>query len=159
MSQTCPHCGMEAHEALPAWMRRITVRDFMTADPLTLEPEESLMRALEVMRLRGIRRVPIVLAGLLVGLLVEGDLKRAEPSTLTDTQEGFNRVMEETPISRIMIQNPMTVTAGTSLFEAAQTLYNTKYGSLPVLEDGRVIGILTENDLLRALVAIMRHEG
>jgi CBS domain-containing protein len=115
------------------------------------------MRALEVMRLRGIRRVPIVLAGLLVGLLVEGDLKRAEPSTLTDTQEDFNRVMEETPISRIMIQNPMTVTPGTLLFEAAQTLHNTKYGSLPVLEDGRVVGILTESDLLRALVAIMRH--
>ena len=91
--------------------KNLTVGDVMTADPLTLEPEESLMRALEIMRLRGIRRIPVVLAGMLVGLLAEGDLKRAEPSTLSESQEDFNRVMEETQISRIMIQNPVTTTA------------------------------------------------
>ena len=58
----------------------LTVRDVMTRDPFTLEPEDSLMKAVEMMRLRGVRRAPIVLAGMLVGLLVEGDLKRAEPS-------------------------------------------------------------------------------
>jgi acetoin utilization protein AcuB len=131
----------------------------MTPDPITLEPEDSLMRALEVMRLRGIRRIPIVLADLLVGLLVEGDLKRAEPSTLSESQEDFNRVMEETPISRIMIQDPLTVTASTPLAEAAQTLYTTKYGALPVLEDGRVVGILTDNDMLRALIEILHSDG
>ncbi|HVQ31148.1 MAG TPA: CBS domain-containing protein, partial [Vicinamibacteria bacterium] len=57
--------------------KSLTVGDVMTADPLTLEPEENLMRALEVMRMRGIRRIPVVLAGMLVGLLAEGDLKRA----------------------------------------------------------------------------------
>lgn len=140
-------------------LRLLTVGQFMTPDPITLEPEDSLMRALEVMRLRGIRRIPIVLADLLVGLLVEGDLKRAEPSTLSESQEDFNRVMEETPISRIMIQDPLTVTASTPLAEAAQTLYTTKYGALPVLEDGRVVGILTDNDMLRALIEILHSDG
>ena len=131
--------------------KSLTVGDVMTADPLTLEPEESLMRALEIMRLRGIRRIPVVLAGMLVGLLAEGDLKRAEPST----QEDFNRVMEETQISRIMIQNPVTTSARTPLLDAAKLLYTTKYGALPVVEDGRVVGILTDNDLIGALVRVL----
>jgi len=129
----------------------------MTADPLTLEPEDSLMSALEVMRLRGVRRVPVVLGGVLMGLLVEGDLKRAEPSTLTDSLEQFNQTMESTAISRIMVQNPVTVTADQPLVEAVEILYNTKYGALPVMEEGRVVGILTDNDMLRALMDLLRE--
>ena|SRR5437879_2902570 len=139
--------------------RRPTVGQFMTPNPFTLEPEDSLMQALEIMRLRGVRRIPIVLAGMLVGLLVEGDLKRAEPSTLSESQEDFTRVMEGTAISRIMIQNPVTVSAATPLLEAARTLHSTKYGSLPVVEDGRLVGIITDNDMLRALIEILRSKN
>jgi acetoin utilization protein AcuB len=135
--------------------KRPTVAAFMTPNPFTLEPEDSLMQALETMRLKGVRRIPIVLAGMLVGLLVEGDLKRAEPSTLSQSQEDFNRVMEGTTISRIMIQNPVTVTAATPLIEAARTLQSTKYGALPVVEDGRLVGIITDNDMLRALIDVL----
>jgi acetoin utilization protein AcuB len=138
--------------------KRPTVKEFMTPDPFTLEPEDSLMQALETMRLRGVRRIPIVLAGMLVGLLVEGDLKRAEPSTLSQSQEDFQRVMEGTAISRIMIQDPVTVTAATPLLEAARILHDTKYGSLPVVEDGRVVGIITDNDMLRALIEVLGRE-
>ena len=132
------------------------VSDYMTADPMTLGPEDHLLQALETMRLRGVRRLPVTVGGMLVGLVTEGDLKRAEPSMLTDSEEGFNRVMEGTPISRIMIQSPVTVTAETPLVEAAETLYNTKYGALPVVSEGRLVGILTDNDLVHALVDILR---
>lgn len=115
------------------------------------------MRALEIIRLRGVRRVPVAVGGMLVGLITEGDIKRAEPSTLTDSQEEFNRVMEETPISRIMISKPVTTTADTPLMEAAEIMLNTKYGALPVVSGSRVIGILTDNDLTRALVDLMRE--
>lgn len=133
-----------------------TVRDVMTRDPFTLEPEDSLMKAVEMMRLRGVRRAPIVLAGMLVGLLVEGDLKRAEPSTLSDSQDHFIKVMEETPVSRIMIQNPMTIAPDAPLLTAAETLHTMKFGALPVVEDGKVIGILTDNDLIRTLVELLK---
>jgi len=131
----------------------LLVSDYMTANPITIEPEEPLMRALEIIRLRGVRRVPVAVGGMLVGLITEGDIKRAEPSTLTDSQEEFNRVMEETPISRIMISKPVTTTA----VEAAEIMLNTKYGALPVVSGSRVIGILTDNDLTRALVDLMRE--
>jgi len=135
----------------------LLVSDYMTENPITLEPEEPLMRALEIIRLRGVRRLPVAVGGVLVGLITEGDLKRAEPSTLTDSEEDFTRVMEGTPISRIMISKPITTTADTPLMEAAEIMLNTKYGALPVVAGGRVVGILTDNDLTRALVDLMRE--
>jgi CBS domain-containing protein len=63
--------------------------------------------------------------------------------------------MEETQISRLMIQNPVTTSAGTPLVDAAKLLHTTKYGALPVVEDGRVVGILTDNDLIGALVRVL----
>ena len=135
----------------------LLVSDYMTPNPIVVEPEDSLMRALEIIRLRGVRRLPVTVGGMLVGLVTEGDLKRAEPSTLTDSEADFNRVMEETPLSRIMIQNPVTTTADAPLLEAADVLLNTKYGALPVVTGGRVVGILTDNDLIRALVDVLRE--
>ena len=133
----------------------LTVADYMTPNPQTVAPEDALMRAVELMRLRGVRRLPVVVGNVLLGLITEGDIKRAEPSTLTDNQEHFNQVMEETPVSRIMIQNPVTTTADTPLLEAARVLFNTKYGALPVVGGGHAIGILTDNDLIRALVDVL----
>jgi acetoin utilization protein AcuB len=135
----------------------LLVSDYMSENPITIEPEEPLMRALEIIRLRGVRRLPVAVGGMLVGLITEGDIKRAEPSTLTDSQEEFTRVMEGTPISRIMISKPITTTADTPLMEAAEIMLNTKYGALPVVAGGRVVGILTDNDLTRALVDLMRE--
>ncbi len=117
------------------------------------------MEAVQLMRLRHIRRVPIVAAGKLVGLLTEGDLKRAEPSTLSSTQEEFAAVMEGTQINRIMIENLVTTSPDTPLLEAAHTLWSNKYGALPVLEDGKLVGILTDNDLLGALVKLLESQS
>jgi acetoin utilization protein AcuB len=131
----------------------------MTRDPVTLGPEDSLMRGLEVMRLNRIRRVPVLLEGKLIGLLTEGDVKRAEPSTLSESEEDFNRVMDETPISRIMIKDPVTVDQDTRLLDAVQTLVSNRYGALPVVAGGRLVGILTDTDVMRCLADLLAHGG
>ena len=159
MENRCPECGTTLPRGVPAWTRQLTVADAMTKDPVTLGPEDSLMKAVEVMRKQGIRRVPIVIADTLVGLLAEGDLKRAQPSALSDSEEEFVQVMEGTQISRIMIQNPMTTTEGASLLEAAQTLHTTKFGAMPVLRDGKLIGIVTDSDLVGCLVGLLNQGG
>ena len=136
----------------------LIVREVMTPSPVTISPEESLMEALQMMRLRRIRRIPVVTGDKLVGLLTEGDLKRAEPSTLSDTQEEFAAVMEGTQVNRIMIQNLITTTPDTPLIDATRILFKSKYGALPVLEDGKLVGILTDNDLIGALVKLLERE-
>jgi acetoin utilization protein AcuB len=131
----------------------------MTPNPVTLSPEDSLMEALQLMRLKKIRRVPVLSDGKLVGILVEGDLKRAQPSTLSDTQEAFISVMEGTQISRIMIRNLVTAAPDTPLLEAARTLFSNKYGALPVLEGEKLVGILTDHDLIGALVKVLEDQA
>jgi predicted transcriptional regulator len=155
----CPECGSALPRGVPAWVRHLKVADVMTAEPVTLGPEDTLMRAVEVMRMKGIRRIPIVVADTLVGLLAQGDLNRAQPSALSDSQEEFVRVMEETQISRIMIQKPVTVTEDTTLLEAAHMLLTTKYGGLPVVRDGRLVGIVTDNDLHSCLAELLAQGG
>ena len=159
MENRCPECGTTLPRGVPAWTRQLTVADAMTRDPVTLGPEDTLMKAVEVMRKQGIRRIPVVVADTLVGLLAEGDLKRAQPSALSDSEEEFVRVMDGTQISRIMIQNPLTVTENVPLLDAAQTLHTTKFGALPVLRDGKLVGILTDTDLVGALVTLMSQGG
>src|SRR5438045_1875999 len=146
MQNRCPECGTGLPQGVPGWVRHLKVADAMTADPVTLGPEDSLMQAVEVMRTKGIRRLPIVVADTLVGILAQGDLNRAQPSALSDSQEDFARVMETTPVSRIMIQKPTSVTEDTSLADAAQTLHTMKFGALPVPRDGRLVGIGTARD-------------
>src|SRR5687768_9853427 len=159
MENRCPECGTTLPRGVPAWTRQLTVADAMTKDPVTLGPEDSLMKASEMMRKRGIRRIPIVVGDMIVGLLAEGDLKRAQPSALSDSEEEFVRVMDGTPISRIMIQNLVTTTEGASLLDAAQTLHTTKYGALPVLRDGKLAGIITDSDLVGCLVGLLSQGG
>lgn len=155
----CPQCGTRLPAGIPAWVRQLTVGQVMTADPVTLGPEDTLMRAVEVMRQKGVRRIPIVAADTLLGLLAEGDLKRAQPSALSNSQDEFNQVMETTPVSRIMIQNPITVQEDALLIDAAQMLHTTKFGALPVLREGRLVGILTDTDILRSLVELLVQGG
>jgi acetoin utilization protein AcuB len=155
MERLCPHCGGTLPASDSDSPRRLSVADVMTSNLVTLGPEDSLMRALEVMRLHSIRRIPVVVGETLVGLIVEGDLKRAQPSALSDSQEEFNQVMEDTPVSRIMVSRPICVTEDTPLVEAATTLRETKFGALPVLRDGRLVGIVTDVDLITALCRLL----
>ena len=136
-------------------LTELRVANYMTPNPITVEPEDTLMRALEVVRLRKVRRLPVTIGGRLVGVITAGDLKRAEPSTLTDSQESFDEVMEGTQVSRIMVQNPVTTTPETPLVEVAVVLQKTKYGGLPVVTDGHLVGVITDSDLLRALIDIL----
>ncbi len=159
MERRCPDCGAALPQGVPVWVRHLKVADAMTVEPVTMGPEDSLMRAVELMQKNGIRRIPIVVADHLVGILAQGDLNRAHPSALSDSQDEFTRVMEGTPVSRLMIQNPVTVSEETPLSDAAQTLHTMKFGALPVTREGRLVGILTDSDLLRCLIDLLAHGG
>jgi acetoin utilization protein AcuB len=159
LEHRCPQCGNALPEGTPAWVRQLKVSQYMSTSPVTLGPEDSLMRAVEVMRLHGIRRIPIMMGDSLIGLLTEGDLKRAQPSILDASQDEFNRIMEETQVSRIMINQPMVVMEDTPLLEAARILHETKFGALPVMRRLEIVGIITDNDLLGAFADILAQAG
>ena len=135
---------------------RARVRDYMTSEVETLAPENTLMEALRLeMQLR-IRHIPVVDKGELVGILTDRDLKRATPSVLSDGDRADqNRVMTQTKVGQIMTRSPQVIEPDAPLYDAVETMANKKYGALPVVDGGKLAGIITETDLLRAFLSVL----
>ena len=120
----------------------------MTKEPITVDPDDLLIRASHKMQAGGFRRLPVVSAGRLVGIVSERDLRE---------HRGY---FEHTKINGVMTENPVTVTPATTLEEAAQTLVERQIGGLPVVENGRLVGIITTSDILKAFLDVMgRRKG
>ena len=128
------------------------VRDYMTPNPETLDSTQSLLEAVLLLRKSGFRHIPILEQGQLAGVFTERDLWRFSPSLLLPTAEqDYNRVFEETPLSKVMTRNPETITPDAPLVQAVNLITHNRHGCLPVMEANRLVGILTVRDLLRAL--------
>jgi CBS domain-containing protein len=133
-----------------------TVRDYMVSDVETLAPSDTMDAALLLERKFKIRHIPIVEGQVLVGIVTDRDLKRAMPSPLTGAdQDTFERVARETLMSQLMTRSPLTISPDAPLREAVQILCEKKFGALPVVEGGALIGIITETDMLRVFLKIL----
>lgn len=129
------------------------VGDYMTRDPITIGEDASMKEAMLLLRSHHIRHLPVATGKLLVGLVSDRDIKRAAPSILQGIDKsGFEQMMEDTPVSRIMTREPFTVTETTPLIEAVTILVEKKFGSLPVVDGKELIGIFTEIDALKVLL-------
>jgi acetoin utilization protein AcuB len=132
------------------------VRDFMTAPAKSIAHDATLLDAALFLRSTGFRHLPIVDGDRLVGIVTDRDVGRLAPSLLSKiTQEEYNSIFENTPLERVMTRNPLTATPTTPLREAANILHENKLGCLPVVEDGRLVGILTVTDMLGVLLRFL----
>ena len=128
-----------------------TVEERMTRRVVTVTENASLREALALLQRHRIRHIPVVEGEMIVGILTDRDVKRATPSLLSGvSQEDYDRVLAQTHVSQVMTRNPFSVTPSTSLKDATKLLADRKYGALPVVEGDRLVGILTNTDLLRA---------
>lgn len=128
-----------------------TVAEVMTAEVHTLPPEATLEDAILFERKHKVRHIPVVDGVELVGILTDRDIKRATPSLIGGIdRDNYEIMIRTTPVSRIMTRDPITATPSTSLREAVELFTNRRFGCLPVVAGGRVVGIVTGTDLLRA---------
>jgi acetoin utilization protein AcuB len=135
-------------------IKTFTVGDCMSVDPLTVAPKDSLQRVVELLRRRDIRAVPVVEDGKLIGIVTDRDLRQVAPAyPLFRDEEEIRRYTENLTVTAAMTADPMTVSPATPLVEAAKILETYRISSLPVVEDFRVVGILSVTDLLRVFVA------
>jgi len=126
------------------------VRDWMTPDPLTVDPGLSVSGAYRLMKELGIRRLPVVAGDRLVGIVTLGDLRAAVASpkaNLNIFEMAFH--MERVTVMQIMTHQVITVTLDTPIEAACELMLKHKIGGLPVVADGRLVGILTESDIFR----------
>ena len=120
----------------------IAVADFMTRDLVTVKESDDLALADSMFKLGGIRHLPVVREGKIVGLVTHRDLLRSHTSGTASA-----RMLKA---GDIMTPDPITARPDTSLVKAARTMLAHKYGCLPVCEDdGTLVGIITEADFVR----------
>jgi len=134
------------------------VRDYMTRDPLTLRDDDLLRQAVEVVMVRRIRHIPVLDgAGRLVGIVTDRDVQGTLPSPLSAAApEEYEALLETTSLAHIMTKDVITVAPDDLAAEAVETLLAGRIDGLPVLEAGRVVGIFTVRDALRAYLELLR---
>lgn len=134
------------------------VRDFMTKDPVIIREDDLLRPAVEIVMVRRMRHLPVLDAsGRLVGIVTDRDIQKTLPSPLSAAApEEYEALLETTPISRIMTKDVVTVGPDDLAAEAVETLLADRIDGLPVLENGRLVGIFTVRDALRAFLGLLR---
>ena len=122
------------------------VKDLMIPNPITITPRSSIRKAIEVMKINSIRHLPVVTKGkMLKGFVTLADLKQGLiPSMLADVT-----------LSDLIIKEPINVHPEDDIDIAARLIHKYKIGGMPVVEDGKVVGIITESDILRAFIDMM----
>ena len=121
------------------------VRNRMSRPAVTVRQDADFQKALALMQEKRLRRLPVVDDdGRLVGIVVERDLLVAAMRYLQSRVE----------IGDIMTRNVVTVSPDADLVDVARTMLERKIGGLPVVEDGRLVGIVTESDIFRRFVEL-----
>ena len=120
------------------------VRQIMTRRVVTVRPETTLAEARRLLDEHRIRHLPVLLDGRLAGIVSDRDLRSAA---------GANR--RQTAVDEIMTPTPFIVGPDTRVEEAARLMLDHRVGGLPVVEAGQLVGIVTSDDLLRALLVVV----
>jgi len=140
-------------------MRKLTIRDIMSTDLVTLDHTESIELAEETMRAARIHHLPVLEEGRLVGMVAQSDILRAQVSVFAELSQSEDRAIKQRIAAReVMSTSLRTVGPDTSLLEAAKILADHEYSSLPVVEDGELVGIVTERDFLHLVIRALEDE-
>lgn len=132
------------------------VRDCMTPNPTTIDPDARLDEALSLMRALRVRHLPVLSGGRLAGILTWTDLMRATPPpTVTSGTADSLPLLARVHVREIMTPDPITAAPDVPVEIAARLLRERKIGALPVVEDGMLVGIVTESDLFDALTYLL----
>jgi len=129
------------------------VRDVMTRNLITVDPETSFTDALKIMRENRIRRLPVLEDGKLVGIVTEKDILYASPSKATtlDVWE-LHYLLNKLKIREIMTRDVVTIQEDTPVEEAAKIMADNKIGALPVVKGNELVGIITETDIFKVFL-------
>ncbi len=133
----------------------------MMRNPVSVDENDSMKKAMDLLRDREIRHLPVLKGGdKLVGIVSERDIKQASPSPATALEiREIYYLLDKVKVKQIMTRRPYTISATAPIEEAALIMREKKIGCLPVVEDGRLVGILTETDILDAFIESMGVSG
>jgi len=128
-------------------MTSLTVQRIMHRDPVTTTPWDTLASAQSVMEREGYRQLPVVDKGMLVGILSDRDLH---------AHSGY---LERTKVDAAMTDRLISVTPADTAAHTARVLLEHRINAVPVVDDGRLIGIVSRSDLLHLLLELVEGQG
>jgi len=138
------------------------VSDWMTRKVITVSPEDSIAEASKLTKEKGIKHLPVVHGEKLKGILSDRDIKEYVPTKATslDVYE-LHYLLAKTKVKEVMKTKVYTTSPDTPIEEAAMLMRDQKIGCLPVIENNRVVGIISDKDIFKVLVDItgVRHGG
>ncbi len=132
------------------------VQEWMNPRPLTVAPQTTLAEAKGIMDKYWIRHLVVVEGEALVGVLSDRDVRTASLPPGAQTPAAAQEAhLARVAVREAMTRDPRTVRPDTPLLEAARLMIEHRFSSLPVVDGARLVGILTETDILRAFVAVV----
>jgi len=137
------------------------VANRMKRKPVVIDEGDSMKRAMDLLKEHDIRHLPVLKdKQKLVGILSERDIKQASPSSATalEIREIFY-LLDKVKVKQIMSRRPYTVSSTTPIEEAALIIREKKIGCLPVVDEGKLVGIITETDIIDAFIEAMGVNG
>lgn len=139
----------------------LTVRDLMSTQLFTLLESDSLYTAKQIMDMARVRHIPIVDGeGAFIGLITHRDLLALAVSILSEIEQNVQDELAATiPLREVMRTGVITLPPEARLRDAAQLMLDHKYGCLPVVTEGKLVGIITEADFVRLTVSLMDAMG
>lgn len=128
------------------------VRDLMTAQPITVDPETPMLQARQRMAEERIRHLVVVEEARVVGIVTDRDIRLNLPSPATSLSVWeLNFLLSRLTVGGVMSKGVLVVAPDRPAAEAARIMIEHKIGALPVVEEGRLIGIVTESDFVRVM--------
>ena len=138
------------------------VADWMTREVVTVGPDDSISHAMHLMRGKGIKHLPVLKAGRLIGVISDRDIKAFTPSkgTSLDIYE-INYLLAQATVKEAMGRQLTTTAPDAPVEGAALVMLEGNIGCLPVVDGDELVGIISDRDIFRALVDItgVRHPG
>ena len=129
------------------------VRELIAGPPITIPPETPVLEARRIMQTRAIRHLLVMEVGRLVGIVTDRDIRLNMPSPATTLSVWeVNYLLARLTVREVMTKTVIIVDPDRDAHEAARLMIAEKIGALPVVEGERLVGIVTETDILRAFV-------
>jgi CBS domain-containing protein len=132
------------------------IRDVMQTEVASLRVDDTLDLASDIMDLGRIRHLPVLSAGVVVGVVSQRDLYRAAVSSLLELRGSAQREwLAKIPVRSVMVTAVQTVAPTDSVHDAVERMLQHRIGCLPVIEHGKLVGLVSETDLLRYLARVL----
>lgn len=132
------------------------VKERMSQPVITVKPELPIMEAMNLMKQENIRRTPVIDSGRLVGIISDKDLLNASPSDATSLSVWeINYLLSQITVKEVMTREVITVDETTPIEEVARIMADNKIGGVPIMRNGRVVGLITETDLFKIFLELM----